>query len=505
MRHHGGNYVITKHQTSSPRAKVIVIGGGLAGLAAASALARRELAVTLLESRPRLGGRASSFVDRETGEVIDNCQHVAMQCCRNFAQFARELDFEDCFKLERELLFIGPPDRTSNRDQPKQTTNNVRSSRFYSACLPAPAHLAFALARQSWLSWKEKFRIALAMRKLSRYRVEHDEPFLDWLKRNKQSENAQRCFWHVVLVSALSETLDRVSLKHARKVFVDGFLTNRHGWEVLIPTVPLNEIYESRIRIGLERWGVDLRLKAGVDEVVFSDQRASGVKLRTGEILEADFVVLAVPQNLMTSIIPQFANEPEMVAVSEIETAPIASVHLWFDQEITDVAHAVFVDRLSHWVFNRSDAGEHDAGSRDASNEDRDSRRWYYQVVISAARELSGMSEAEVLDRVEAELKEVWPDGGSAQRIHGRLITEHNAVFAPVPGIDDKRLDQSTDIANVMLAGDWTQTGWPATMEGAVRSGYLAAEKVMTSLERPDNILAQPLPKSLLFRLLYER
>jgi squalene-associated FAD-dependent desaturase len=397
-----------------------------------------------------------------------------MKCCTNFSQLACELNFDDCFEVARELTFVGPP-----------TANHI--AKFSSVALPAPAHLSIALLRQSWLTLGEKIRIAMAMRRLSRCRVEQDEPFLDWLNRHKQSENAQRCFWHVVLVSALSETLDRISLKHARKVFVDGFLTNRHGWEVSIPTVPLDEIYESRIRVGLESLGVDIQTKSGIEKITFENGRASAVKLRSGEPVPAEFFIAAVPQNLLPTLIPDWVDRPEIQTVSELETAPIASVHLWFDREITSLTHAVFVDRLSHWVFNRS-------------NKDG---RWYYQIVISAARDLESMLEADVLDRVESELKEVWPAAEDAQRIHGRLITEHKAVFAPVPDVDKRRLNQATSVSNLFLAGDWTQTGWPATMEGAVRSGYLAAERLLDSVDKSEALLADELPKSWLYRLLY--
>jgi squalene-associated FAD-dependent desaturase len=449
-------------------------------LAAASALARRGFAVQLLESRPRLGGRASSFVDRTTGEIIDNCQHVSMRCCTSFAQFAFELEFDDCFEVADELTFIGPSNSSNKR------------VKFSSVRLPAPAHLAVSLLRQSWLTMGEKFRIAMAMRKLSRCRIEHDEPLLDWLIRHKQSENARRCFWHVVLVSALSETLDRISLKHARKVFVDGFLTNRHGWEVLIPTVPLDEIYESRIRTGLEKLGVAIRLKAGVDTINVDNDRASSITLRSGEQLEADFIISAVPQNVLPILIPHWRDHPKIQAVSQLETAPIASVHLWFDRELTSLKHAVFVDRLSHWVFNRShESHTHKNG------------RWYYQVVISAARELEGLTEQEVLDRVENELKDVFCENQHVSPIHGRLITEHKAVFAPIAGVDERRLGQETEVTNLFLAGDWTQTGWPATMEGAVRSGYLAAECLLDSIGQHENLIADELPKSWLYRVLY--
>ncbi|MBC8290668.1 MAG: FAD-dependent oxidoreductase, partial [Planctomycetes bacterium] len=226
---------------TSDRPRVIVIGGGLAGLAAASVLAPRGFNVTLLESRPRLGGRASSIVDRETGRTIDNCQHVTMGCCTSFRHFCETTGCADLFDTQKTLHFVEPP----HSDRPP------RIIPFRGIPLPAPAHLSLALARMPWFSFAEKRAIARGLRALSRdLSSETDdskETFAEWLTRHGQPEPVQTRFWHTVLVSALSETLDRISVRHARKVFVDGFLSNRRGWEVSIPTAPLGEIYDERI------------------------------------------------------------------------------------------------------------------------------------------------------------------------------------------------------------------------------------------------------------------
>ena len=205
------------------RSRVVIVGGGLAGLAAASVLAPRGFDVTLFESRPRLGGRASSIVDRETGRTIDNCQHVTMGCCTSFRHFCETTGCADLFETQQTLHFVEPPSDRAPRIVP-----------FRSVALPAPAHLSLTLARMPWFSLREKSAIARGLRALSRDRQSETddsaESFAEWLTRHRQPEAVQSRFWHTVLVSALSETLDRVSVRHARKVFVDGFLSNRHGW-----------------------------------------------------------------------------------------------------------------------------------------------------------------------------------------------------------------------------------------------------------------------------------
>lgn len=496
--------------STSDRPKVIVIGGGLAGLAAASVLAPRGFEVTLLESRPRLGGRASSIIDGETGQTIDNCQHVTMGCCTAFRHFCETTGCVNLFETQKTLHFVEPP----------AADRLPRIVPFRGIPLPAPAHLSLALARMPWFSLSEKRAIARGLRALSRDRSceaqDSRESFAEWLTRHGQGQVVQSRFWHTVLVSALSETLDRISVRHARKVFVDGFLSNRHGWEVSIPTAPLGEIYDERIARSLRDTGVNVRTSAGAKEIRLEGQVAKSAELRDGTTLTGDEFVLAVPHWLCSSMLPgevlstipaQAPSPPSggegrgegtsaasvirpaslAKALDQIETAPIASAHFWFDRPLTSLPHATLLDRTSQWFFNRGQDAE---------------GRHYCQVVISAAGELASRSEAAILDEVEAELKAIWPQASQAKRLHGRVITEHRAVFAPLPGVDDLRPAQQSSIENLQLAGDWTQTGWPSTMEGAVRSGYLAARNILArhgqSFELPEN-----LPSSWLYRLLF--
>ncbi len=365
---------------------VVVVGGGLAGLAAAAALGVRGLRVTLLESRPRWGGRVSSFVDQVTGEAIDNCQHVNLGCGTNFQHFCRMVGIESLFVCEKQLTFVGPDGRASS---------------FSAAALPAPLHLFPSLARLPYLSWGEKWQLASGLRRLARIDAAacSDETFLHWLERHGQSPRLIERFWHVVLVSALSETLDRIDIAHARKVFVDAFLANRRGWEVWLATVPLDKLYGAQLAQWLADNNVVAQLQSGVKRVVIEDRAAvtpgvisaeparssaTGVELQAaGERLAADHVILAVPQNLVLDLLPEeWQASTELAGIEKLETAPISSVHLWFDRPITDLRHAVLVSRLSQWVFNRSAILRKENRGGDKKNA---SETAYYQVVISAA------------------------------------------------------------------------------------------------------------------------
>lgn len=472
------------------RRRVVIVGGGLAGLAAASALASRGLSVTVLESRPRLGGRASSIVDRQTGQTIDNCQHVSMGCCTSFRQFCEQTGCADLFETQRELYFVGPP-------------GNAQIVRLAASRLPAPLHLAPSFAGMSWFTLSEKRQIAIGLRALARDDSSNDRTFQDWLDGQQQPGTVQRRFWHLVLVSALSESLDRISFQSARKVFVDGFLASRNGWQVSLPTRPLDELYETRIAESLRQSGVSIRTRTGVRSIQIEAGRVMAVELRDGSTMVADEFVLAVPHYLVRPMLPaDVAQHPDVSGIDQLETAPIASVHLWYNQALTDLPHATFVDRLSQWMFNRTDSDDFETNV-EAESGSEPSSPFRLQVVISAARDLSQMSEQEVIAQVDSELREVWPSRDGLELIHGRLITEHRAVFSPLPGTEALRPLQQSPIANLQFAGDWTRTGWPATMEGAVRSGYLAAENVLRRTGEAENLLAPDLPVARLYRWLF--
>ncbi|WP_197453772.1 hydroxysqualene dehydroxylase HpnE [Caulifigura coniformis] len=464
-----------------------IIGGGLAGLAAGAALAERSFDVTILESRPRLGGRASSFIDPVTGETIDNCQHVAMGCCTNFNAFCQLVGIEGQFRTESELHFIGP---------------DGKRCAWKASSLPAPFHLMPAFFRLGYLTLPQKVTAARGLRSLVRHGGRPGESFAGWLKRHHQPPEVIERFWEVVLVSALSESMDRIDVGYARKVFVDGFLANREGWKVIIPNQPLDEIY-GPVKNWLEKRGATVRTSAGVDRIEFEGDRAVAVHLRNDETIEADDIVVAVPWDRAEALVqggllrnPGSLEKPGFCNL--MEAAPISSVHLWFDRPITDLPHAVFVGKSSQWLFQRGE---------EASTSETESappgRSFYYQIVVSASRGFLQMESRQAIELVRRELASVWPIVNEARLLRGRIVTEHKAVFSPLPGIDDVRPTQRTSIPNLHLAGDWTRTGWPATMEGAVKSGFLAAESVLERSGRPANLIAPPLPPARLSKLLF--
>jgi squalene-associated FAD-dependent desaturase len=412
-----------------------------------------------------------------TGETIDNCQHVAMGCCTNFKKFCRLTGVQSLFRVAEELSFFGPDGRRYD---------------WHAGPLPAPLHLGLAFQRLGYLTLREKRAIAWGVWALARQKTATNESFADWLVRHRQPLNAIKLFWEVVLVSALSESLDRIDVGYARKVFVDGFLANREGWKVLIPTRPLDEIYEP-IQAWLQARGATVRVSTGVERIQFEGERATATVLRNGERVVADEFVVAVPWDRAEALVngglarsPASSEKPGFFAPTE--SAPISSVHLWFDRPITDDPHAVIVGKTSQWLFQRDPERQDGRASH------------YYQIVVSASREFLAMDTSTAIEHVRRELASLWPVVNEATLLRGRVVTEHKAVFSPLPGIDSLRPPQQTAIPNLQLAGDWTRTGWPATMEGAVKSGFLAAENVLRRQGRREPIVVPGLPVSRLAR-----
>ena len=473
--------------------RIVIVGGGLAGLAAAVALTARGFPCTIIESRPRLGGRASSFHDSTTNTEIDNCQHVTLGCCTNFRHFCQTTGIAEFFRREPALYFIGP---------------SGKPDRFAAGALPAPLHLTGAFARLSYLSWKDKYSLAMALRSLAQPVSERDESesFAKWLARHGQTKTVIERFWFVVLVSALSESLERISVSHARKVFVDAFLVHRDGWCVDIPNVPLEVLYGGRLTDWLTKRGTTIRLLTSAEEVELENDRVTGVRLGSNEVVEGDEFVVALPFFRVLSILPEsLTTHADLQGIRQLEPAPISSIHLWFDRPITDLPHAVLVDRLCQWVFNRTaiEAIQIQQTSETNPTESHLVDAYYYQIVISASRNLEGCSKEETQQQVMKELTEVWPIVADAKLLHSRQVTEHRAVFSPVPGVDASRPAQQTPVANLQLAGDWTRTGWPATMEGAVRGGYLAASNILKRMGHYDDVLQPDLPIATLSRLMF--
>jgi zeta-carotene desaturase len=447
-----------------PPAHVVVVGGGLAGLAASVALADQGLRVSLLERNPRLGGRATSY-RLPSGEYIDNCQHVTLRCCTNLEDFYRRVGVADKIRYYDELLFS---------DSKRRRGVIKRSS------LPAPFHTAPSFAAFPLLSLKDKYSIARAMLQILRAggtpKLVSGVTMLEWLRQQKQTAAAIDRFWRVVLVSALNEDLDRTDANSGILVFWKAFLSNSIGFGMGVPAVPLADLYAS-CADRIERRGGEVRTRCSAGELCVSNGSVAGVRLENEGEVTADYYVCAMPFDRLLKVLPVALRENEIFAnLEHLCVSPITGVHMWFDRSVMPEPFLTSVDGTIQWVFNRT--GQ------------------YVQIVISASYGLSNRSQQEIIDICRRELSDLLPAVKDAQLQRAVVIRENAATFSPAPGSDQWRPSQKTIIRNLFLAGDWTKTGWPATMEGAVRSGYLAAEAILAMEGSPVSLVRPELPPS---------
>jgi squalene-associated FAD-dependent desaturase len=337
--------------------------------------------------------------------------------------------------------------------------------------LPAPLHLAPSFSGFRLLSWKDKLGIARAMLRIIRSggqpSVSPDATMLDWLRQSGQTQNAIDRFWRVVLVSALNEQLDRLDAAYGIAVFWKAFLSTRDGFAVGIPSVPLDVLYASAAN-RIERSKGDVRTRSTVAELCVSDGSVASARLDDGTVLQADYYVAAIPFDRFLKILPAGVRDyDEFARIANLNVSPITSVHLWFDRRVMDEPFLTSVDQTVQWVFNKSALGSPTAAGQ------------YLQVVISASHALAQLSQQEIINICRKELADLMPACGEAKVTRAVVIRETSATFAPEPGCDRWRPAERTPIRNLFLAGDWTRTGWPATMESAVRSGYRAAEAIL--------------------------
>jgi squalene-associated FAD-dependent desaturase len=457
--------------------RIGIIGGGLAGLAAGCALAEAGVQVTLFERRPYVGGRASSYEHPGTGEVIDNCQHVLLGCCTNLVRFYERLGVSEKIRWFDELTFIEP---------------GGRQSRLRPSFLPAPLHAAPSFLKANHLSLRDKLAIARAfVRMLGDLPEDSEENFLQWLQRQGQTRNAVERLWKPVLVSALNEDLDRVSVRYAVQVFRESFLKSAAAGRMGLPSVPLSELYSSAIEYIHARGGQVL-LRTSVT-AVNPEADCVTLKINSNE-QKFDAAVLAVPFQTAASLLPAGpSSEPLKRELEHFESSPITGIHLWFDREITPLPHAVLLDRTIQWMFQKSKFQE--PGYREGTGS-------YMELVVSASKSLVSKSREEVLELALNELAEFFPAVKNAKVMKAAVIKEVYATYSVLPGLDQYRPKAKTPWPRLFLAGDWTATEWPATMEGAVRSGYLAAEALTETIGAPQRFLIADLPARGLMKLL---
>ncbi len=447
--------------SKSPRAsKTIVVGGGLAGLAVACDLADSSHVVTVLESRPRAGGRVCSYADADTACEVDNGQHVFLACCTELTAFLERIGASDRARVQSRL------------DIPFLHPVEGRGS-LTASFLPWPLHMSASFATFPFLDGREKFGIARGLAEIARVgdrrRALSGVTFSAWLGKMNQGPRAVRRFWNLLILPTLNAPVDKVDASTAMMVFQEAMLRSERGGNLGIPTAPLSRMAAEPASAYLMPRGGHVRLRAPVDRLLVEGGRAAGVRLVGGEILRADHVVLAVPWNRLPALLPdELRNDNFFRKAEGLRPGAIVGIHLWFDRAVWSGEFAALLDVFPQWVFNKG---------RLLGLPEWDGR--WLSVVQSGADAESTVDADLLVETSVADLRRLFPAAAAANLIHRRVIKEREATFIPAPDADRHRLPQKTPVPGLTLAGAWTQTGWPATMEGAVRSGRLAAKSVL--------------------------
>jgi squalene-associated FAD-dependent desaturase len=452
--------------TGPGRRTAVVIGGGLAGVTAALTLADAGLQVTLTEARPRLGGLAFSF---RRGELsVDNGQHVFLRCCAAYQWFLDRVGARDLVTVQRRL------------EVPVLDAATGRLGRIGRSALPVPLHLSASLARYPHLSLRERAsvgRAALALRGLDLADPALDRTdFGSWLAQHGQSPRTVEALWDLVGVATLNATAGDASLGLAAMVFKTGLLSDPGAADIGWATAPLGDLHDGRAGKALAAAGVRVLTRARAEAVTAGEGGGWQVPVRTGpgrgEQLDAATVVLAVPQREAHDLLPDGAvQDPEKLL--RIGTAPILNVHVIYDRQVLDRPFLAALGTPVQWVFDRTSSSGLSGGGQ------------YLALSQSAAAGEIDLPVAELRERYLSELRRLLPAAREAQVRDFFVTRERTATFAPAPGVAALRPGPATRATGVFLAGAWTATGWPATMESAVRSGLGAAREALTVLGLP--------------------
>lgn len=427
---------------------VLIAGGGLAGIAAATALAEEGYQITLVERRQFLGGRASAF-PMENG-WLDNCQHVVLGCCFNLLHLLQKLGTRDLVSFYPKIPFF----------------SHGKITYLSPSKLPVPFHFLPSFLRTWLFSAKEKFNILKLFSKLMK--IDCTDPLLeqttllDWLKNSHQSDRIINYFWNLIFVSSLNETLDRIAAKYGIMVLQETFLRNREAGFLGTPNVSLAELYDQAAKnLFLKR---EVKIIHSNVKAILPGETHPKIVLDDNTSLEAEKVISAVPFYNLLPLLPAPIRKNYFFSRFEnLETSPIFGIHLWFDRPLSPLPFGGFPGSPIHWFFAKH-------GEKDAH---------YLQLVVSACRPMVNWSSHDLINLGMDELKKNLPSSRNARLLKGKVVREMRATFSPKPNSDQYRPPQETPVPGFYLAGDWTATGWPSTMEGAVISGYRAAESIL--------------------------
>ncbi len=453
--------------TSLKPKRVVIVGGGLAGLAAGVALSKRGFRVILLEKRPFLGGRAFSFRDPETGIEVDNGQHVFVGACDQYMRFLRDIGAWQNVRM---------PKRLAARVIRDGKSAWLRASSW----IPGSAANLPALLGYSHVSFVGRLRLLYGMMRIRFARREpggplEDQIFEDWLRERGQTDETISRFWNLIVLPALNDNISEVSADAGLMLFQTALLGAPTKAAIGYPVVGLSRLAGDAAQEFITDRGSEIKLSADVAGLALENGRVCGVQLESGELVDADSVVVALPAAATRELISSdISSADHFSPADDVETAPIVGVHIWYDTEVIDDLFVAVLDSPLQWVFNVTRM--HERETEDSGNGQ------HIAISLSGAWQWKDKSKAELREIFVSEMARVFPAAANASVTRFITVKMLDATFRVTPGAEKNRLPQETPVPGLFLAGDWTRTGWPSTMESAVRSGNLAADAVTRHL-----------------------
>jgi hydroxysqualene dehydroxylase len=439
---------------TAPGLPVIIVGGGLSGLAAGVELTSRGVPILLLEQKSSLGGRAYSFKDSTTGDTIDNGQHVLLAGYTETLKFLETIGARALLDIQtRPSLLLHHPLKGFQR--------------FRIPNLPAPLNLLWGILTFRVLSWVDRVRMiraGVAIRRAESTPALRDMTIEQWLDSVGQSAECKRSFWVPLAISVMNEQIDRaaaLTFVHALRV---AFLTRRDHASLAIPRVGLSDLYVQPAQRYITSRGGDIRCDASVRQLMFNGELITGVRRVDGDEHACSAVILAVPSNKCTGVIPAgLLEHRQFTAMQSVPSSPIVSVHLWFARDFMHDEVVGLIGRTVQWLFNRRKINREQG------------KGGHVSAVISAAYEVVSYPNEELIRLVMEDLRSVYPRQDE-EPYHAVVIREKRATFSSTPQIERLRPAQKTPVPNLFLAGDWTDTGFPATIESAVLSARCCSQ-----------------------------
>ncbi|MFL2665140.1 MAG: hydroxysqualene dehydroxylase HpnE [Dehalococcoidia bacterium] len=439
--------------------KILVIGGGVSGLAISCKLAKEKIDNVLMEKRPFLGGRAYSFYDNNSGEEIDNGQHIIVGACKEFIEFLSEINSTEKISFEKKL-------RIPVLKQKK--ISYIKSYKFPMKILGK----IFSILLYKHLKVIERISLLRALYKLSKIKEENlqkleEKNFYDWLLENHQNENTIESFWELFSIPALNDDLKNVSASIGIRLFQVAFIESDNNANFAIPNVGLTKLLGDSAENFLKNSNSKIIKNQEVKSLVIKNNKIKGVMTRDDQIINSDIVISTLPPNQFLNIIPE-KYKTSFQKINKINMAPIIGIHLWFDKHFFTEKFMVVLKSPIQWIFN------------DSEIKNSNSNTQHIVISLSNAWEWKNKSKKLIKEIFISEINKLFPESQNCKLINFSVIKMFNATFRCQPGIQKIRPNNRTNITGLYLSGDWVQSDWPSTMEAAV----ISAKKTITDIKK---------------------